>query len=62
MLGRYLVFIWGNYYPSGGWNDFSDSFDDLDEAVACMEGKVSADPFYNGQVIDSTTGREVASA
>jgi hypothetical protein len=61
MLNRYLVFTWGQYYPSGGWNDFRESFDTLEEAEEYMR-RTCDDPFYNGQVIDSTTGEEVARA
>lgn len=36
MIKRYLVFGGYNYYPSGGWDDFIDSFDDVSEAQACV--------------------------
>lgn len=34
MLRRYLLFAGGHYYPNGGWNDFVESFDNLDQAKA----------------------------
>ena len=33
-LKRYLLFAGDYYYPSGGMNDFVDSFDSIEEAVA----------------------------
>ena len=30
---RFLVFAGDNYYPNGGWHDFSESFDDMNTAV-----------------------------
>jgi len=30
---RYMVFIWDQYYPSGGLNQVHASFDDLNEAI-----------------------------
>lgn len=31
MKKRYLVFIYPEYYPSGGFGDFKQSFDTIDE-------------------------------
>lgn len=31
-IKRYLVFDYSDYYPGGGWDDFVDSFDTLEEA------------------------------
>jgi len=31
-MKRYLVFAGADYYPSGGWGDFIDSFDDIETA------------------------------
>jgi len=32
MENKYLVFLGVDFYPSGGWDDFSDSFATLHEA------------------------------
>lgn len=32
-MKRYLLFGGMRYYPSGGWEDFVNSFDSIDEAV-----------------------------
>jgi cellobiose phosphorylase len=31
-MKRYIVFSGDNYYPIGGWEDFKDSFNTLEEA------------------------------
>lgn len=31
-MKRYLLFADYQYYPRGGWSDFKDSFDSLEEA------------------------------
>ena len=52
-MKRYLVFAGADYYPSGGWGDFIDSFDDIDEARA-------AAPDCDWQeVVDKDTGEVV---
>lgn len=52
-LKRYLVFAFDDYYPTGGWNDFIESFDTLDYAALTAErvGKTR----QVTQVVDSTT-------
>lgn len=32
----YLVFVWDNYYPSGGWRDFKGTFYSLEDAFQCV--------------------------
>lgn len=32
-LKRYLLFMYDDYYPGGGWNDFRGSFDTPEEAM-----------------------------
>lgn len=34
MQKRFLLFQGDVYYPAGGWDDFKESFDHLDAAVA----------------------------
>ena len=58
MIKRYAVFAGHYYYPSGGWDDFKDSFDTQDEAddAAIYFYGISLDWV---QVVDITTGKRV---
>lgn len=38
-MKRFLLFEGNNYYPYGGWDDFSSSFDTLEEAKAGFNPK-----------------------
>jgi len=63
-MKRYLVFSMYAYYPSGGWDDFCDSFDTLDEARAHAEGMIKKRSSGGGgydwsHVIDSETSKQV---
>lgn len=40
-MKRYLCFAGEDYYPSGGWDDYVDSFDTLEEAVSFLRSKLS---------------------
>lgn len=40
-MKRFLAFQGENYYPGGGWDDFSGDFDTADGAVACLEAEES---------------------
>lgn len=31
-IKRYVLFVWYKYYPGGGWCDYVDSFNNIDEA------------------------------
>ena len=31
-MKKFLLFVGDAYYPEGGWNDFVDSFDSVEEA------------------------------
>ncbi len=33
-MKEFLLFAWPHYYPGGGWNDYEDSYDTLEEAKA----------------------------
>lgn len=55
-MKRYLVFAYWAYYPIGGWHDFQDSFDTLEEARKFAES-LQHDHI---DVIDTQTGEEVA--
>lgn len=52
-LKRYLVFTYDCYYPLGGWDDFRDSFDTIEEAKACNDGRDMRD------IVDTETGELV---
>jgi len=55
-MKRYLLFGGDNYYPSGGWYDFIDSFDTAAEAQAAAEQEHRTEWWH---VIDGTTGKTV---
>lgn len=54
-MKRYAVFSYEHYYPGGGWNDFENSFDTVDEA---RDFKVLPSSEYK-QIIDLQTGEEI---
>lgn len=58
-MKQYLLFGFDQYYPSGGWNDFLDSFDSVEEAT--MDCHKYGDHEYY-QIVDSQTGDVVWSA
>src|SRR5580704_12587199 len=66
-MKHYLVFIFENYYPSGGWGDFVDSFDTIERAYSEFEGQRakiigrtgSAQTEISGHIIDSQDGEIV---
>lgn len=53
-MKRFLRFDFDDYRSQGGWNDLVGSFDTLEEA------KAEAPKYDNAEIIDSTTGTEVA--
>lgn len=55
-MKRYLLFAGDNYYPSGGWGDFVDGFDSVEQAALKLAER-SYDWF---QIVDATTGEIVA--
>lgn len=54
-MKRYLLFSGSDYYPSGGWKDFNDSFDSAEEARA--KGNSFEPEYYWYHVVDSQTGQ-----
>lgn len=52
-MKRYLLFTGYDYYPDGGWSDFKESFDSLEEAIAASQKS----PYYCdwNQVVDTET-------
>lgn len=56
-MKRYLVFSFGDYYPAGGWGDFSKDFNNLKEASEHARSLLRSTD--NAEVIDTETGEEV---
>ena len=55
-IKRFMVFAYDQYYPSGGWSDFRESFETLAEAKA-----FSAELRYDfTEIIDLDTGEDLA--
>lgn len=54
-MNRYLLFAFDSYYPQGGWEDFVESFDTLEDALEAG-GLLERDYI---QVVDSDTGEVV---
>jgi hypothetical protein len=52
-MKRFILFASDYYYSSGGWNDFIESFDTLEEAQARCDPSLDADWY---QIVDTTTG------
>jgi hypothetical protein len=58
---RYLLFSGDTYYPSGGWQDFVDSFDTQEEADA--RGRIERSNGHDWyHVVDAQTGNRVTGA
>jgi len=50
----YLVFLGENYYPYGGWEDFSADFDSLEESINYIkshDGDIWAHVVYKNKII-----------
>jgi hypothetical protein len=63
-LKRYALFAFDDHYPGGGWGDFEESFDTVEEVARVIAGprgyeKDQRRHFDNYQVIDLVTGEEV---
>lgn len=65
-IKRYLIFAYGQYYPSGGWSDFKESYDSLEDAQTAFSQMLKDSelvPAYNrceyGEIVDSETGEYV---
>ena len=54
-MKRYLLFAGDIYYPSGGWDDFKDSFDGVAEAIAALGAGDRRYAWFH--VVDSQTGK-----
>jgi hypothetical protein len=60
-MKRFAAFEFETYYPGGGFNDFLDTFDTVEEATAAVDAKhKAADAFSpRGHIVDLTTGKIV---
>lgn len=58
-MKRFLVFGYDRYYPSGGWNDFKDSFDTKDEAQEYAQSLKDQKVVDFSHVVDTITGDTV---
>lgn len=54
-MKRYLLFAGSHYYPSGGWDDFKDSFDTIETALS-VAVNYELDWYH---IVDTTTGKKV---
>jgi hypothetical protein len=54
-MKRYLLFTFGNYYPCGGFEDYIDSFNTIEEAFIYWNNIPEIDRDYNCQIVDYTT-------
>ncbi len=61
-MKRYLVFYGWVYYPEGGIDDFIGDFEDLNEAVSCIEERLKQETemteswdYLFGHIWDSQT-------
>ena len=55
---KYLVFMFDDYYPGGGWNDFVNSFDSIEEGKKVIWDEKQD----NSQIVDSHTGEIIFQA
>lgn len=57
-MKQYLLFSGDTYYPYGGWRDFDESFDSIDEAEKYISNNHAPDWW---QIVDIKTGKIVKS-
>lgn len=54
-MKRFLLFVGSNYHPEGGWDDFFDDFDTIEEA----ENTAFNFGFEWYHIVDSTTKKKI---
>jgi len=54
-MKRYLLFTFSNYYPCGGFEDYIDIFDTIEEAYNYWINIPSIDRHCNCQIVDYQT-------
>jgi hypothetical protein len=52
-MKRYLVFQFDQYYPSGGWSDFTGAYDTLTQALKARADNPQAEYYH---IVDSELG------
>lgn len=57
-MKRYLLFLFDDYYPQGGWGDFQGDFDSV-EAALLAEADMSPSRFDTRQVVDTESKKVV---
>jgi hypothetical protein len=57
---RYWLFLWHNYEPRGGLNDFQDSFEWLETAESYADVVRGFDGYDEGEIFDSETRKVVS--
>ena len=45
MMEKYYLFAYENYYPTGGADDFVESFDLIDDAIKASDEIVASDSY-----------------
>ena len=57
-MKRYLLFMGMHYYPCGGWEDFKDSFDTIEEAQQHFkDAEMGWSAWF--QIIDTSTWERI---
>ena len=59
-MKRYLLFTFSNYYPSGGFEDYIDIFDTINDAYIYWLNIPIIDRDANCQIVDYNTLKIVA--
>jgi hypothetical protein len=61
MIGRYLLFVFAEFYASGGWNDLRGDFNSEQEALTAMAGIFDEGSgiteAYHAQIVDRCNGK-----
>lgn len=58
-MKRYLIFAGDRFYPSGGWKDFKQSCETVEDALVCLIDVLMNDGADWYQIIDSVTAEIV---
>ena len=57
-MKQFLLFAGDHFYPSGGWGDFKNSFDTVEEAQEGAADELAGNSDW-WQIVDITTGKVV---
>jgi hypothetical protein len=58
-MHRYFLFVFEDYYPSGGWNDFVCDYASIEEAFDAYLSEHKNNGSDSYQIVDSQTGKVV---